>query len=132
MILKKLLRNVILKKLLRKKKKKVFVRPKYRDLVARTKPHIAYVVPPCIFLNGALHTEAITCRHRFILSFDVNDESFREIMLPPNHLDGVLVNLDQLAMFKGSLAVIVFVHGHRGIFCHIWVMEEYGVAESWT
>ena len=93
---------------------------------------IAYVEPPCIFLNGALHTVAITSRHHFILSFDVNDDSFHEIMLPPNHLDGVPVNFAQLVVFKGSLAVFVFVHGRRGILCHIWVMEEYGVAESWT
>ncbi|XP_075674267.1 F-box/kelch-repeat protein At3g06240-like [Castanea sativa] len=86
----------------------------------------------CIFFNGALHTVAITSRHHFILPFDVNDESFREIMLPPNHLDGVRVNFAELAVFKGSLAVFVFVHGRRDILCHIWVMEEYGVAESWT
>ena len=54
------------------------------------------------------------------MSFDVNDESFCEIILPPNHLDGVPVNFDQLAVFKVSLAAFVFVHGHRGIFCHIW------------
>ena len=91
-----------------------------------------WMEPPCLFLNGALHTVAITSRHRFILSFDVNDESFREIMLPPNgpnHLDVVTVNL---AVFKGSLAVFVFVQLRQGILCQIWVMEEYGVTESWT
>nr|XP_023911842.1 F-box/kelch-repeat protein At3g23880-like [Quercus suber] len=93
---------------------------------------IAFVRPRCIFLNGTLHTEAITSRHHFILSFDVNDESFREIMLPPNHLDRLPVNFAELAVFKGSLAVFVFVHGRRGILCHIWVMEEYGVSKSWT
>ena len=89
--------------------------------------------PPCIFFNGALHTVAITSRHRFILSFNVNDESFREIMLPPNHLDldDVPVCRTELAVFKGSLAVFIYTDDHWGVFCHIWVMEEYGVAESW-
>ncbi|KAK7826922.1 hypothetical protein CFP56_031584, partial [Quercus suber] len=78
-------------------------------------------------------TVAITSRHRFILSFNVNDESFREIMLSPNQLDldGVPVCWTELAVFKGSLAVFIYTDDHWGVFCHIWVMEEYGVAESW-
>ncbi|KAL4616413.1 hypothetical protein ACB092_07G197100 [Castanea dentata] len=92
---------------------------------------IVKIHPPCTFFNGALHTVAITSRHRFILSFDVNDESFREIMLPCNPLD-VATSVTQLALFKGSLALFVFSDSIWGALCNIWVMEEYGVAESWT
>ena len=46
--------------------------------------------------------------HRFVLSFDLNDERFRKILLPPNYLDGVFVGTENLAVFKGSLALIVF------------------------
>jgi hypothetical protein len=42
---------------------------------------------PCLFFNGALHSIAYTKDHTFILSFDVNDEKFREIMLPQDYLD---------------------------------------------
>ncbi|XP_030942246.1 F-box/kelch-repeat protein At3g23880-like isoform X1 [Quercus lobata] len=88
---------------------------------------------PCIFFNGALHTVAWTCRRPIILSFDVNDESFREIMLTPNHLRAsVVTHFTQHALFKGSLALFTFAQSHAGVLCHIWVMEEYGVAESWT
>ncbi|XP_050260459.1 F-box/kelch-repeat protein At3g23880-like isoform X1 [Quercus robur] len=88
---------------------------------------------PCIFLNGALHTVAWTCRRPIILSFDVNDECFREIMLTPNHLRAsVVTHFAQHALFKRSLALFTFTHSHAGVLCHIWVMEEYGVAESWT
>ena len=91
---------------------------------------IVKIDPPCIFLNGALHTVVMTIRHRFILSFDVNDESFREIMFPFNYSD--VVTKYQLALFKRSLAVFVFARSLGGVLCHIWVMEEYGVAEYWT
>ncbi|KAL4616411.1 hypothetical protein ACB092_07G197000 [Castanea dentata] len=92
---------------------------------------IVKIDPPCIFLNGALHTLAITSSHHFILSFNVNDESFREIMLPSSPFD-VDTNFTQHASFKGSLAFFAFADSLRGAFCNIWVMEEYGVAESWT
>ncbi|KAL4612534.1 hypothetical protein ACB092_08G207200 [Castanea dentata] len=92
---------------------------------------IAKIDPPCIFLNGALHTLAFTKCHRFILSFDVNGESFREIMLPSNPLD-VATSVMQLALFKGSLALFALSDSFWGGLCNIWVMEEYGVAESWT
>ncbi|KAK9987676.1 hypothetical protein SO802_027915 [Lithocarpus litseifolius] len=93
---------------------------------------IGEIYPPCIFLNGALHAVAATDDYCFILSFNVNDESFREIMLPPNSLDGVRGYFGDFLLFKGSLAVFVLSNDHRGILCHIWFMKEYGVAESWT
>ncbi|XP_030944110.1 F-box/kelch-repeat protein At3g23880-like [Quercus lobata] len=99
---------------------------------------IVDVMPPCVFCNGALHCTAFTRQGRFILSFDVSDERFREIMMPRDFRDGIIVMFEQVAVFKGSLAIIVFSHNFLnlgipgGCLCHIWVMEEYGVADSWT
>ena len=90
------------------------------------------IYPPCIFFNGALHSVAASSHHVFILSFNVNDESFREIMWPPTFLYCVPGYFTELALFKGSLAVFIYGNNHLGVLCHIWVMEEYGVAESWT
>ena len=55
-----------------------------------------------------MHSLASSRDHRFVLSFDLNDERFRKILLPPNYLDGVFVGTENLAVFKGSLALIVF------------------------
>uniref|UniRef100_A0A7N2R6E2 F-box domain-containing protein n=2 Tax=Quercus lobata TaxID=97700 RepID=A0A7N2R6E2_QUELO len=92
---------------------------------------------PCVFFNGALHCIAYNA-HKFILSFDVNEEKFGEIMLPQNYLDeldGYLDGFSQnLTVFKGSLALIVFgkARVRNSNKCHIWVMKEYGVVKSWT
>ena len=88
----------------------------------------------CFYFNGALHSIVSSQDYKFILSFDLNDERFREIMLPPNYLDGARRHSQSLAVFKGSLALIVLgenLVGDRDI-CDIWVMREYGVVESWT
>lgn len=86
---------------------------------------IVSVLPPSVFCNGALHFIAYTCRHHFILSFDVHDETFHEIMMPlPQNYSLSF----QLAVFKGLLAVIYFYD----CLGHFWVMEEYGVVGSWT
>ncbi|KAF3955150.1 hypothetical protein CMV_019599 [Castanea mollissima] len=55
-----------------------------------------------------------TTLDNFILSFDVNDEIFREIRLPENDLDDGLIPIGnrqdfRLAVSKGSLALIAFV-----------------------
>ena len=84
----------------------------------------------CTFFNGALHTRARAADYKFILSFDVNDERFHEIMLPQHYLVGLSVlKCEQLHAFKGSLALIVSDYIN---IIHIWEMKEYGVAESWT
>ena len=87
---------------------------------------------PCLFFNDALHSIAYSGDHHFILSFDVNDEIFREIMLPQNYLlDGASPSL---AVFKKSLAFMVCYEDQDDGTdkCHLWVMREYGVVESWT
>uniref|UniRef100_A0A2N9HXS5 F-box associated beta-propeller type 1 domain-containing protein n=1 Tax=Fagus sylvatica TaxID=28930 RepID=A0A2N9HXS5_FAGSY len=90
---------------------------------------------PCLFSNGALHSIAHSGSQKFILCFDVNDEIFRRILLPQNYLDEIVsLSLESLAVFKGLLALFVFdknLDGNMEI-CHIWVMREYGVVESWT
>ncbi|KAL4607538.1 hypothetical protein ACB092_09G182300 [Castanea dentata] len=86
---------------------------------------------PYIFFNGALHCIVTNEHCRFILSFDINDERFHKIMLPLDFLD---VYQSYLTVFKGSLAYII-ISNHLatgGIMCHLWLMKEYGVAESWT
>ena len=95
---------------------------------------------PCVFLNGALHSIACTTvRHNFILSFDLNDEKFREIMLPCNYFHGLFRHLfgfsRYLAVSKGLLTFIVFGKSPAvasSFKCFIWVMREYGVSISWT
>ena len=71
------------------------------------------------------------------MSFDVNDEKFREIMLPQDYLDEDFLYSKRLVVFKGALALIAFVKGDDDLYdsmevCYIWVMREYGVVESWT
>ncbi|KAK4580964.1 hypothetical protein RGQ29_024569 [Quercus rubra] len=86
---------------------------------------------PYIFFNGALHCIAAHKHCSFILSFDINDERFHKIMLPLDFLD---VYQSYLTVFKGSLAYIIISDylATGGIMCHLWVMKEYGVAETWT
>ena len=88
----------------------------------------------CLYFNGALHLLAFSRDHHFILSFDVDNERFREIMLPQNYLDATREHYGCLAVFKGLLAFVAWDEdpGADRDICHIWVMREYGVAESWT
>ncbi|XP_030945207.1 F-box/kelch-repeat protein At3g23880-like isoform X1 [Quercus lobata] len=95
------------------------------------------VLGPFTFYNGALHASAFTVGYSFILSFDISDESFHEIMMPRNHFDPLTTNFTKLAVYKGLPAKFGFAHdfgnvGNGRVLCHVWVMEEYGVPESWT
>ena len=58
-----------------------------------------------IFFYGVLHFIPYSHYRRFILSFDVNDEKFRETILPWNYLVWAsLFEHKKLEVFKGSLA----------------------------
>ena len=97
---------------------------------------IADVERPCIFFNGALHTVAITCCHSFILSFDISDESFCEIVLPPNHLDRLPVNLLNLQcsrdhwLFSFSFMVVVVSYATYGLWRSM-VWPNLGLENIW-
>ena len=98
---------------------------------------ICWVWGPFTFYIGALHALAHTIGYPFILSFDISDESFQEIMMPRNHFDSETTNFSELAVYKGLPADFVFAldDGNESVgrnLCNIWVMEKYGVAKSWT
>ncbi|KAL0009560.1 hypothetical protein SO802_011062 [Lithocarpus litseifolius] len=83
----------------------------------------------------ALHFIATTSQvYEFILCFDVDNEQFWEIKLPHNYSNGLSLKFKQLVVFKGSLALIAFGQDEAELVevCRIWVMSEYGLADSWT
>lgn len=87
-----------------------------------------------LFSNGALHFIAKSHDHKFILSFDLYYENFREITLPQKY-DGL--RFERLAELNGSLTWISFGEGDEHEqdlieVCHICEMQVNGAAESWT
>lgn len=95
-----------------------------------------------IFVSGALHwfaeikafTNGKFWRRSMILSFDVDNEKFKEMALPV--VDKVWNQ--SLVVFKGNLAFITVDYLGMNFqwlnlcLCSIWVMAEYGVPESWN
>ncbi|XP_028808794.1 F-box protein At3g07870-like [Neltuma alba] len=114
------------------------------SLVSRSWRIIDVRVPPFFFcylnnwlapiaVNGAVHWVVGRRgfeRYKFILSFDVTEETFGELMLPQQSRK---VASTLLAVEGGhSLAVVNhFMKRNRRVFS-IWVMKKYGVIESWT
>ena len=112
-----------------------------------------------IFVSGALHwleyVSEAQMHHYMILSFDVNNDKFREIALPDGQQQmlpqGLIAKPKRLMVFKGKLAFISrdferinninedesyrdfrrsYLYKYNT--CSIWVMGEYGVHESWS
>ena len=85
------------------------------------------------FINGAAHWVAYppNCRQlcSLILSFDMCDEVFREIMLP-KCLAGKSPWYMGVVVIQDSLSVVEYDKSFNML--SVWVMKEYGVVESWT
>ncbi|XP_059442126.1 F-box/kelch-repeat protein At2g43270-like [Corylus avellana] len=93
---------------------------------------------PQPFINGAIHwlasirigndaNQVIKYQRQSILSFDISNEIFREIMLPKT-LSIHSPKFCSITEYGKSLALCV-----GGIwFNSLWVMKEYGAAETWT
>lgn len=89
------------------------------------------------FVNGAVHWVGYdpcvvkgndSCG--LIVAFDLRDEVFREVMLP-SCLEQCAWDV-HITVFWGKLAVLHYDYGAHKNFCTVWVMEEYGLADSWT
>ncbi|XP_026420389.1 F-box protein CPR1-like [Papaver somniferum] len=89
------------------------------------------------FLNGALHWLGVNTHikpgslTRVIVSFDVGSERFVDILFPE---DAEITNRDRVIDYVGVLEDCLslctyHIHIHR---IDIWLMQEYGVTESWT
>ncbi|KAK7343932.1 hypothetical protein VNO77_13065 [Canavalia gladiata] len=70
----------------------------------------------------------------FVLSFDFEDEVFGEVALPESlaHVSSNAVIITAVGGGNGKDLTMYRVSGGSPCSCEIWVMKEYGVAESWN
>lgn len=66
-----------------------------------------------------------------VVSFHMSNEVFHELMLPDSLPTEHLTNL-KITVLGYSLAVLKYTNVLIVESCCLWVMKEYGVAESWT
>ncbi|KAK4270017.1 hypothetical protein QN277_023106 [Acacia crassicarpa] len=105
---------------------------------------------PSVFVNGSLHwlvwryddfdaaayqQLGVRLNDMFILSFDVIQETFRELTLPQQQPNEQAV-ISRLLPVEGSHSLALVNHvsmkwGMERVLC-IWVMKDYGNANSWT
>ncbi|XP_021774603.1 F-box/kelch-repeat protein At3g06240-like [Chenopodium quinoa] len=84
------------------------------------------------FFKGAIHWMGYNRLNRglsAIVTFDVVDESFGEVKLPAS-LEGSKSSFRKL-ITRVCWDMIALIQVNSGC-CQIWVMKEYGVADSWT
>jgi len=87
------------------------------------------------FLNGASHWLVVhmtpVSGKRMVVLFDMCDEQLR-VMKLPDHLS--LGRFKALLGVSGGLLSLMEYNGRQDVnlSCSIWLMKEYGVAESWT
>uniref|UniRef100_A0A2N9F3E7 F-box associated beta-propeller type 3 domain-containing protein n=1 Tax=Fagus sylvatica TaxID=28930 RepID=A0A2N9F3E7_FAGSY len=99
-------------------------------------PCFAYDYPTA-FVNGAIHWKAFSfaLNEPVIMYFNTAERVFGEIRFPDNSFDPHMNRVhSRVAVFNGLLAFIVIstLHPAYREVCDIWVMNEYGVVESWT
>jgi F-box interacting protein len=108
----------------------------WRSLKAPGPPYTIITWSLSVFLNGAVHWPAYTpadqgAFRNLIVSFDMEDETFREVAMPKS-LQGVEDLSVTVAVLDGLLALVPCNRYGSVEFHSVWVMKEYGVAESWT
>ncbi|KEH41428.1 putative F-box domain-containing protein [Medicago truncatula] len=79
-------------------------------------------------LNWIVSKNAVNSNQRVILSVDLEKETYGELLLPQH--DGYRV-CDPI-MYVLSNCLCVCSDNHSETHLAVWIMKEYGVAESWT
>ncbi|KAJ9554356.1 hypothetical protein OSB04_018401 [Centaurea solstitialis] len=84
--------------------------------------------------NGCLHWLGSVVDHegrkvQTIVAFDLGMETFSEISLPHSLIDRKECCWDSLGVMAGKLCVLL---RNKTFECEVWVMNEYGVTESWV
>jgi F-box interacting protein len=89
-----------------------------------------------VFVSGAVHWPAHTLRgqgtfRNVIVSFNMKDETFGELAMPES-LQGVTSLNVAVTVVDGLLALVPCNEFGNKASQAIWVMKEYGIAESWA
>ncbi|KAL8145653.1 hypothetical protein AgCh_003700 [Apium graveolens] len=89
-----------------------------------------------VFVFGSVHWVAFrklgdSGFRNLIVSFHMGDEVFREVMLPDSLANDTVYDLS-VSVFGDSLAALKYSKVIGQESCCVWVMREYGAAESWT
>ncbi|XP_050124112.1 F-box protein CPR1-like [Malus sylvestris] len=82
-----------------------------------------------VFVNGAVHW-LLWPDDVFIVSFDMATESFSKIELPKTLRESAC--LPYVTVYEDSLAMINTWGDYSGCYYELYVMQEYGVVESWS
>ncbi|XP_027121652.1 F-box/kelch-repeat protein At3g06240-like isoform X2 [Coffea arabica] len=80
-----------------------------------------------VFLNGAIHWLACSdsdSEDYSVIAFDLTSEKFDPVPIPRGEFDPI-----KLVDLGGCLAIVVKQTYHQ---MDIWVMQEYGIGQSWT
>uniref|UniRef100_A0A5B6ZDP7 F-box domain-containing protein n=1 Tax=Davidia involucrata TaxID=16924 RepID=A0A5B6ZDP7_DAVIN len=100
-------------------------------------PYLIQERAPQACLNGATHwiasdLEMMRGVSNLIVSFNMSDEVFGEILLPDSMAHDTWLRGVRVAKFQESLSVIQRKVSSGEVSYCIWMMKEYGVADSWT
>jgi F-box interacting protein len=84
-------------------------------------------VPLGEFVSGTLNWMVDNGDQTVILSFNLEKETYREVLLPQNDADNV--NMHRLYVLNDCLCVFSETNKTHWV---AWLMKEYGVVNSWT
>ncbi|KAM3269744.1 hypothetical protein P3S67_029650 [Capsicum chacoense] len=85
------------------------------------------------FVHGAFHW-VVSLLNQSVVTFSISDEVYREIPLPEG-LDlvfDIMHSKQGVSVLGGMLCVYSTRIHHREYTFKLWVMNEYGVKESWN
>jgi F-box interacting protein len=113
----------------------------WRSITAPAPPYLMNRWSSSVFVNGAVHWPAHTSQRQgaflnVIVWFNTKDEAFGEMGMPKSLQGRKGLNVT-MGLVDGLLAFVererTLLWRYRNEVSHaVWVMKEYGVAESWT